>query len=501
MMATARPLFPRLRFRPLHETVTAAPGVPAMAPRGPVVAGVGRLLKSNDKIRKTSMSTAEELDRYTTGRGGLFGTLMDWESGQCARMDVFPRFRTADGLQPAGEYVTQLWSLVFSGPAHTTSKTQIETAVRLLRTWGRCAVLWRDTTSGLRVQIAPIDGYLTAKKVKGVEGWALGQGGDWLPNRSVTEMWIPDPANPDIPWSPYFRLVGQGGETAPLAMLYNSMRCLSREMTRFLSGADALWFEGDPADLMVRQPDGSTTYTPMANAITGMLEVMRDARNDVEEETIASSAIIPIVSPSAPTPISLTAGTEWQATAKRYEVALGVVASATPYPNVFITEGASTGVWRADVLQLQHIRENVFYPIMDQVVALLTGAVLHPLLNARKIENVESYEIGYDRSGVEGRTLTPEQAASAWGNAIISRLTYARALGITEDDLLALPAGVNEMELWEVMTSRGRTTAAQFDYAAKTNTAPPEFAPAVAAATPVATPVGPVLLKDKWWEA
>lgn len=435
---------------------------------------------------KTNVTEQEIVELYR-GEPGIFRALVDLEADRVSGLEF--RVATMDGGD-APEAVSAMFWRTFRGPDPTdTPKALIHRATLLMRLTGRFAVVFTDTADGLAAWVTHPQA-LEKENRAGVNGYRVGRKLEasnpdkpnqlWVPERQVRELWLPDPFDPLRPWTPYF------GAVEPLRNLRGVARRVMREVNAWLAGDRLLHFEGSPEQLARRSPDGTVTQTPMGEAISGLYEVMAGNLRDRTESEVRTATIIPFVSTVVPSVIELARQIDPNLVTLWHEAATAF-AQATPWPTLWVTDGTGAGNRWSEFLQDQQKLSDVVYPVAEKVGQLLTAGVLRPVLAAAKIPDGHRYQLVYEPADDEQQGLSAEQAHQAWTDGLISRARYAEALGVAEDDLLELPAGMTEFELWAA--ARGDAALTPQDVSAWTVNQPavPTNQPATASA-------------GAWWE-
>jgi hypothetical protein len=192
----------------------------------------------------------------------------------------------------------------------------------------------------------------------------------------------------------------------------------------------------------------------MGMTIRGMLGAMEANLLDVSEVNSRSAVPIPIVSTKEPKIIDATQRLD-PTFLTALEAARKEFALATPWPTMFVTEGTGAGNRWSEFLQDRQANRHVVFPIAAQLAALLTVGCLHPLLKASNVTDWHRYAVMFDRLGTDNKEVpSPEAAAQAWRDGIISRRRYAEIIGLDPDEMMKIPEGVSDYEVWAAQILR-----------------------------------------------
>jgi hypothetical protein len=390
----------------------------------------------------------EKLADYDRNGPAIFAGLLDLTASVASSIPVELMHSRADGLDVAAGEVVRV--LIAHAVPHL--ETQLARLIRALERDGRAAIVKhnRPNSQGVRIEILSVTAL--QPEMRGSEvGYHIGhcetgsgkkEDREWIPQRRVTIAIQPDPDNPCEPWTPYARVCKE------LGMIRLATRTVERRLQEILALSRVMFFEGDPAGLQRRSPDGNMTTSGLGMVIQNLLSVMRENLQDVEGNKIQSASIVPVVGTNPPVLID-TAPALDATLLQLWDRAVKAFAQATPWPTLFVTEGTGASNRASAEVQDDQATRHAIVPTLTRALRVFETHVLWPLLAAAGIPDPESYWFRPNvQDDLNTATVDVEKVAEAWRNGIITREAYARYLGIHPNDILPLPDGVTDWEVW-----------------------------------------------------
>lgn len=265
-----------------------------------------------------------------------------------------------------------------------------------------------------------------------------------LPAKQVERLWVPDEEWPDEAWSPWKDLVPD------ITRYASAVEAIGLGVDSRLLTNGILWA---PEDSIKPGPDGATDW------ITDYMKIAQKSFTGPKGKMVAARVPFPIASKVPPQFIDVGQGVVEHLLDSERRLLEGI-ARCSPLPMQLVIEGPGTGNHWSDALLERSYLKFEIDPLMEQITGDLTAWALRPRLGMLRDSKFfegdpAKYRIGYDLTDVANKDDNVDQMTTAYADGIIRRIEVAQALGMGEDELLELPAGVTEYEHWlAVRTSK-----------------------------------------------